>query len=188
MDVVEKRSASLPPLFLGLIFFQALKALGNEVASLPVLSKAYQTLAAVNWQDMLSEGKEKTANAANKEGKDKKGKKEKGNSVPAAPVVMPSITKPVLPTIDWDSVGLVSSLKIIFDAAIGAAFPESKSLNMEESIITRCGNPQFGDFQCNNALGLSKAFKGLTGYQGKPKFHILEEGKDWENDYPYQLL
>lgn len=113
------------------------------------------------------EGEKKESNKKAKKEKDNKSNENKG------PVIFPTIVKPVLTDIDWDSVGLVSSLKLLFDAAILASFPESKKLNLEESIITRCNNPQHGDFQCNNAMALSKAFKGLEGYQGKPQFRHM---------------
>jgi hypothetical protein len=105
------------------------------------------------------------------EKKDKKDKKKEKNAAPVnTNFVMPTITKPTIPSdFDWDSAGLVSSLHAIFNAAIGAAFPEAKTLHLEDANITRCGNPQFGDFQCNNSLGLSKAFKGLDGYQGEKR-------------------
>lgn len=161
---VENLLASAPTMLIALIFYQALTRVSKDLSSLPGLAKSYTALSAMNWKDLLKPSSVKKDKSEEK-GKDKKNsKKEKA---PTGPVIMPKVTKPVLTSIDWNSVGLVSSLKIIFDAAILAAFPESKVLNLEESIITRCNNPQFGDFQCNNALGFSKAFKGLEGYQGK---------------------
>jgi hypothetical protein len=68
----------------------------------------------------------------------------------------------------------MSSLKLVFDAAIRAAFPQcaaapagSELQTLCAAVITRCGNPAFGDFQCNNAMALSKALKGLQGYSGR---------------------
>lgn len=83
------------------------------------------------------------------------------------------VVKPVLGDIDWASAGLMSSLKIVFDAAILAAFPQAQQLQLTGAVITRCANPAFGDFQCNNAMALSKGLKGLVqeGYSGK--FDIL---------------
>lgn len=68
----------------------------------------------------------------------------------------------------------MSSLRLVFDAAIGAAFPQCLSApadsdlgKLRAAVITRCGNPAHGDFQCNNAMALSKALKGLAGYAGE---------------------
>jgi hypothetical protein len=33
--------------------------------------------------------------------------------------------------------------------------------------LSRCGNANFGDFQCNNSLAMAKYFKTLSGYTGK---------------------
>lgn len=78
------------------------------------------------------------------------------------------VVKPTLGDVDWASAGLMSSLKLIFDAALGAAFPQcDEDQALCAAVITRCGNPAFGDFQCNNAMALSKALKGLQGYSGK---------------------
>ena len=35
-----------------------------------------------------------------------------------------------------------------------------------DAVITRCGNAAHGDFQCNNALALTKAVKSVSGYAG----------------------
>lgn len=69
---------------------------------------------------------------------------------------------------NWSSIGLISSLKELFSVAVQAAVPQSTALNLNQAIITRCGNPLHGDFQCNNAMGLSKALKG-TDYKGSLK-------------------
>jgi len=103
----------------------------------------------------------------------KKATKVKGNAgAPAASAVKfnnDDVVKPVLDAVDWDSAGLISSLKLVFDAAISAAFPLCSTPEFNKlaaSVITRCGNPSHGDFQCNNAMSLSKALKGLEGYSG----------------------
>lgn len=91
-------------------------------------------------------------------------------SIPAQQLpLIPAITPSYLDTnsFDWSATGLVSSLKIIFDAAIIAAFPEIAThpeLNLHKAIITRCSNPKNGDFQCNNTMALAKAIK--TGKEG----------------------
>lgn len=67
--------------------------------------------------------------------------------------------------LDWPSIGLIHSLKLIFSSAIKAAFQADFHAVPAESlqaIITRCGNAQFGDFQCNNAMSISKALKKLS--------------------------
>eukprot|EP01039_Chlorochromonas_danica_P008657 gene8657-9538_t len=82
---------------------------------------------------------------------------------------LPPPTKAALPTIDWESAGLISSLRAVFTAALQAAFP-ADLLGLESSLITanviRCNNPAFGDFQCNNAMALAKAFKTNSRYNG----------------------
>ena len=47
----------------------------------------------------------------------------------------------------------------MFAAALHHAFPQVKeggAPELQGAVITRCGNPTFGDFQCNNALALAK--------------------------------
>jgi Arginyl tRNA synthetase N terminal domain len=61
----------------------------------------------------------------------------------------------------------LGSLRSIFTAAIQKAFPQIITEEFGVGIITRCGNPSFGDFQCNNSLSISKYFKTLSGYSGK---------------------
>jgi Arginyl tRNA synthetase N terminal domain len=58
------------------------------------------------------------------------------------------------------------SLKTIFTAAIQKAFPQVMTEEFGTGIITRCGNPSFGDFQCNNSLSIAKYFKTLSDYSG----------------------
>jgi hypothetical protein len=77
------------------------------------------------------------------------------------------VPKGVLPpNVDLKTVGLISALRLLFNAAIAAAFPESLTLSLESASVVRCANAAFGDFQCNNALALSKALKTLQGYVG----------------------
>ena len=96
----------------------------------------------------------------------------------------------------------MSSLNIIFTAAIHHAFPQIAALatigtsplppapsstttptnstttdspvpttplletyDFAIAVITRCGNPTFGDFQCNNAMAIAKFFKSYPGEQ-----------------------
>lgn len=59
----------------------------------------------------------------------------------------------------WETFGIVSSLKSMCTEAIKAAFPQAEGLSLHLASITRCSNPLHGDFQCNNAMALSKAFK-----------------------------
>jgi hypothetical protein len=137
-----------------------------------------------------SEGVKSTV--AGKGGKKEKSKNN-ANAAPTGLFSTADVVKPVLGEIDWASAGLVrrildsrivhvifylyifcfilifwqmSSLCILFDAAILAAFPCSKELQLHTAAITRCANPAFGDFQCNNAMALSKGLKSLEGYSG----------------------
>jgi len=80
---------------------------------------------------------------------------------------------------DWSSAGLLSSLRAIFTYAITKAFPVSRQLKINEGNIARCANVAFGDFQCNNAMALSKALKGLAGFTGKNKARRRNKRKVW---------
>jgi arginyl-tRNA synthetase len=44
--------------------------------------------------------------------------------------------------------------------AISEAFPELPDTSAN---ISRCSNPQFGDFQCNNAMSIAKMLNGSSG-------------------------
>jgi arginyl-tRNA synthetase len=74
---------------------------------------------------------------------------------------------------------LISSLKLVFDAAIVAAFPEAEALGLNKSVIARCANAKNGDFQCNNAMSLAKAIKTekdtMGHYAGKSIVHYARE-------------
>lgn len=87
------------------------------------------------------------------------------------------VPKGVIPdNVNWQSIGLISGLKLLFNAAIAAAYPEAKTLSSAEcavAVVSRCANANFGDFQCNNALALSKALKGVEGYTGKSLFFLV---------------
>ncbi|VDN98947.1 unnamed protein product [Rodentolepis nana] len=50
-------------------------------------------------------------------------------------------------------VSVLNALVSTFDLAIKKAFPECKSISV---VITPSTSPKFGDYQCNNALSLSK--------------------------------
>ena len=69
--------------------------------------------------------------------------------------------------IDIAANGLVSSLKTLFSDAIKAALPVTVELGLADAIVTRCTNEKFGDYQCNNAMALSKSLKGREGYTGQ---------------------
>lgn len=64
---------------------------------------------------------------------------------------------------DYRSAGLQTSLRLVFSHAIVKAFPEAVGLQMYDAQIVRCGNPNFGDFQCNNAMSIAKALKVNCG-------------------------
>lgn len=86
----------------------------------------------------------------------------------------PPAVRPVLQNIDWDNLSIAKALKVIFEAAIIAAYPLSKELETVNSAgvkiplshpsISRCSNNLYGDYQCNNAMGISKALK-IAGYK-----------------------
>jgi arginyl-tRNA synthetase len=42
----------------------------------------------------------------------------------------------------------------------------SLSDNVKTALITRCSNIQFGDFQCNNTMSISKELKSMESYHG----------------------
>ncbi|KAF6266502.1 tRNA synthetases class I (R)-domain-containing protein [Scenedesmus sp. NREL 46B-D3] len=61
-----------------------------------------------------------------------------------------------------EAVTLRGELSGLFRSALSSAFPAAE----EQPIIASCNNPQFGDYQCNNAMGL---FGKLKGKEGAPK-------------------
>jgi arginyl-tRNA synthetase len=127
-------------------------------------------------QKQLKVGASSGKKDAKKEAKEaKKDKKDKGagNAPSAAAFVDTPVTKAELPTdLVWDTMGLISSLHLIFSAALLAAFPEIQQLRSTPELdfasahIVRCGNAAHGDFQCNNAMSLSKELKSVPGYTG----------------------
>jgi len=59
----------------------------------------------------------------------------------------------------------------LFAAALHHAFPQVKeggAPELQGAVITRCGNPSFGDFQCNNALALAKVPSPLSTPLSRP--------------------
>ena len=74
--------------------------------------------------------------------------------------------------IDVASDGLMNSLRKLFSSALHHAFPPPSAVSSAESEtpwsadIARCGNPKFGDFQCNNAMKLSKFLKSSPDHTG----------------------
>eukprot|EP00605_Chrysophyceae_sp_TOSAG23-4_P000142 GSChrysophyteH1.ASY1.ANO1.164.1 assembled CDS len=69
--------------------------------------------------------------------------------------------------------GLLNSLRLYFSHAILKAFPrllfvsdEDGGNKLRNADVARCNNPKFGDFQCNSAMGIAKAFKETPGYVG----------------------
>ncbi len=155
------------PLVLHVLFPNLRSALSAVKTPLPYLRAAVKTMEA---SPLLAAA----SVVAGGEAKGKAAKKDKkaasaSAAAPTGPAVVftnDDVVRPVLGAIDWASAGLMSSLKIVFDAALIAAFPQVPEARAG-SVISRCGNAAFGDFQCNNAMGLSKALKGLEGYQGE---------------------
>jgi len=84
------------------------------------------------------------------------------NQLHTSPVVLPD-------NVAWESVGLISSLKLIFSASLQSIFAPlcATTPDLITAVIMRCNNPQFGDFQCNNALQLSRHLKAFPGYSSK---------------------
>jgi hypothetical protein len=165
--------------FLPFIFYFSLIKLSDKdiLSSFPSLLSSMKQItegdALKEAKSLLSASSSASSSSSNKDTKnnkkakkEEKGKNPSSSSTTAVPFVPPTITKPVISDFDWESAGLVSSLHVIFNAAILASFPQSKEVNLHHAVITRCTNPQFGDFQCNNSLALSKAFKGMNGYSG----------------------
>lgn len=74
-------------------------------------------------------------------------------------------TGPVV-EIDVAANGLMSSLRKLFTDAVVAAFPQASALGIAEAVVTKCTNEKFGDYQCNNAMALGKALKGMADYSG----------------------
>jgi arginyl-tRNA synthetase len=64
-------------------------------------------------------------------------------------------------------------LRAIFTNAIRAAFPASVALSLDVAVMARCGNAGHGDYQCNNAMALTKALKSTPNYKGKVEYAIL---------------
>lgn len=64
-----------------------------------------------------------------------------------------------LATSSAEQMGLIANIQNTFTAAIAAVYPEAQ----EVAVISRCGNPQFGDFQCNNAMSIAKTLREATG-------------------------
>jgi len=74
----------------------------------------------------------------------------------------------VIPTldVDWASIGMFSALRQVFAVAISTAFPQVVGLPEGVVVVSKCGNPAMGHYQCNNAMGISKLLKGVAGYTG----------------------
>lgn len=75
------------------------------------------------------------------------------------------LTPPTL-DVDWSSIGMFSALRQIFALAIRTAFPEVIGTTEEVAVMSKCGNPTMGHYQCNNALGISKMLKSVASYTG----------------------
>jgi len=63
---------------------------------------------------------------------------------------------------DGGGYGMRGELAQLFQQALDAAYPEAG----EKAIVEQCGNPQFGDYQCNNAMAM---FGKMKGKEGAPK-------------------
>ena len=65
---------------------------------------------------------------------------------------------PEYDNLSWLHRGILVCVKEAFSYAIKTAFPGLES-SLTQAIITKCTNTTFGDYQCNNAMSLSKYFK-----------------------------
>ena len=61
-----------------------------------------------------------------------------------------------------DPIGLRGELGALFQQAIKTAYPDV----VDPVVLMPCGQAKFGDYQCNNAMGL---FGKLKGKDGAPK-------------------
>lgn len=55
-------------------------------------------------------------------------------------------------------ISILGHLNEVFSEAIGTTFPEYIAAG-NVPIVTEISNPKFGDYQCNNALAISKFLK-----------------------------
>ena len=69
-----------------------------------------------------------------------------------------------------EAAGRVPSLKgqvqEVFQEGLREAFPEAGAI---EPLVAVCGDPKFGDFQCNNAMSLFGRLKGREGAPANPR-------------------
>ncbi|CAM9393416.1 unnamed protein product [Ectocarpus fasciculatus] len=65
--------------------------------------------------------------------------------------------------------GLQASLLAMFDAAMFKAWPLAKSAGITSSSVRKCADYKNGDFQCNAAMALFKALKGVDGAPSSPQ-------------------
>lgn len=170
LTVLETSATLAENVFLQVLFYVTLKRAGAALAEFPRLTSFVAAHAALESKAkaLLSVSAAATTAAAT----------EAAPAVPAAP--LPPVTRATLATsIDWTATGLISSLKLVFDAAIVAAFPEAEALGLNKSVIARCANAKNGDFQCNNAMSLAKAIKTekdtMGHYAGKSIVHYARE-------------
>ena len=47
------------------------------------------------------------------------------------------------------------------------------ALGLDRAVIARCGNPAHGDYQCNNAMALTKALRATPNYRGAPYYDSI---------------
>jgi arginyl-tRNA synthetase len=70
--------------------------------------------------------------------------------------IAPSVFPPTFPEDSWLRKGIQVCLRESFTWALSQAFPK---LSAPHAIIAKSSNATFGDYQCNNAMSLSKLFK-----------------------------
>lgn len=69
-------------------------------------------------------------------------------------------------------ISVLGHLNEVFNDAIRAAFPEYIAAG-NTAIITEISHPKFGDYQCNNSLGINKFLKERN--INKPPMEIANE-------------
>lgn len=69
-------------------------------------------------------------------------------------------------------------LAAAFQQSLDAAFP---SMAGEPAIVVPCGNPKFGDYQCNNAMALHGKMKGKVRREAAAQ---MASGSAWQQAQP----
>eukprot|EP01035_Chromulina_nebulosa_P018599 gene18599-24327_t len=68
----------------------------------------------------------------------------------------------VFERIQLDYNAQITALQLLFTEAIRKTFLEAQSEGFDAAVIARCANPNFGDYQCNNAMAIAKIMKSKS--------------------------